>query len=596
MANRYPLIIDTADGNKIKELPAGDNLYLRNNSIEEVQDINALGTIDAAAITIAGQPIVAQSFTDLTDVPSNYNNSAGNFLRVNPTADGIIFSEVNDLGNISVDNLTLETGNISPASDNSNQIGLPDKRFWKIHAGSFLGSLRGNDGTLVFDAATNRISYSAVYGAPTALSEFTNDMGFLDSEGIDAAISAALASGSFDTDLVGSVFGDDSTLLVDGVNSVLKTYTLDQVGATDGQALVWSDSNQRWEPGAAVGTGGLEGLTVTQDGARTNVGKNLTEDNNSITSQLYVQPNQIGLQTILNPDGLNNNSTGSVNVTNDAVEISISEESIGGNSTVGLLIAGTGLELFQSDGVTTSIVTVNGSNVTTSGTITAGNIVADGLEFTGAGVVTVESGSNLILNAANGAGNIVGSGSRITNIADPLDLQDAATKSYVDAVFLGGGVAFYEGDMKGSVFADDSSLMLDGINRQLSIDKITFTDNSVVSYQDNVSCAPTVDTVVYTASSNRKRALRLFAMAQGRTDASAIIETQACDIVAVYGYTGDTVTVSVYGLTYSSGSPLATFDGQWNATTNRIEITCMPTSSTYGVTVNVHSLELETND
>jgi len=53
MANRYPLIIDVSDGNKIKELPAGDNLYLRNNSIEEVQDINALGTIDAAAITIA---------------------------------------------------------------------------------------------------------------------------------------------------------------------------------------------------------------------------------------------------------------------------------------------------------------------------------------------------------------------------------------------------------------------------------------------------------------------------------------------------------------------------------------------------------------
>ena len=28
MANRFPLILDTADSNKIKELPSGDNLDL----------------------------------------------------------------------------------------------------------------------------------------------------------------------------------------------------------------------------------------------------------------------------------------------------------------------------------------------------------------------------------------------------------------------------------------------------------------------------------------------------------------------------------------------------------------------------------------
>ena len=41
MANRFPLVLDTTDGNKIKEIPAGDNLDLRNVSIEDVQNINA---------------------------------------------------------------------------------------------------------------------------------------------------------------------------------------------------------------------------------------------------------------------------------------------------------------------------------------------------------------------------------------------------------------------------------------------------------------------------------------------------------------------------------------------------------------------------
>ena len=42
MANRYPLILDTTDSNKIKELQTGDNLNLADNSIVGVQNITDL--------------------------------------------------------------------------------------------------------------------------------------------------------------------------------------------------------------------------------------------------------------------------------------------------------------------------------------------------------------------------------------------------------------------------------------------------------------------------------------------------------------------------------------------------------------------------
>ena len=41
MADRIPLIVDTSDGNKIKELPVGDNLDLSNSSLVNVTSVTA---------------------------------------------------------------------------------------------------------------------------------------------------------------------------------------------------------------------------------------------------------------------------------------------------------------------------------------------------------------------------------------------------------------------------------------------------------------------------------------------------------------------------------------------------------------------------
>ena len=407
MANRYPLIIDTADGNKIKELPAGDNLYLRNNNIEDVQDINALGTINAAVIRIAGERLVAQQFTDLTDVPSSYSGEEGNFVKVKSDGTGLEFASLSALGDIGIDNLTATgsitvEGSIYPTVTSSYDIGSGydgDGRKWRsVYAENFLGSLKGHDGTLVFDANTNQIPYAVLFGAPTALSEFVNDNGFLNAEGINAAIAEALSEFTVDpnSDLNGSVFGDDSTLLVDGVNSSIN---LD--GTVRGDIV--PDADEAYDIGSPV---------------------NKFKDLYLSGTTIY-----LGDATITSSGGIVNLPAGS---TIDGVEIGS-----GGGGSVDLTAFSITTATANSNGSlsydnTTGVFTFTPPDLTNLGTVTAESITADSLEFTGVGVVTVESGSNLVLNAANGAGNIVASDSRITNVADPTSAQDAATKLYVD--------------------------------------------------------------------------------------------------------------------------------------------------------------------
>lgn len=118
------------------------------------------------------------------------------------------------------------------------------------------------------------------------------------------------------------------------------------------------------------------------------------------------------------------------------------------------------------------------------------------------------------------------------------------------------------------------------------------------SRQDDTVCNAGVDTVVYTTTAQFQHAIKLFVMVEGMAPGGNGVnwDTQACDVIAVRGYANDIVHVTTYGVTYSSAAAFATFDGQWNATTSRIEITCRPVSPTNGVTVSVHAIEMNSND
>jgi len=83
MANRIPLIVDTTDGNKIKELPINDNLDLTNSNLVGVnsvqtQTLSIAGTPFTLQYSeLQGAPTIPADISDLTDTQSLLGQGGG---------------------------------------------------------------------------------------------------------------------------------------------------------------------------------------------------------------------------------------------------------------------------------------------------------------------------------------------------------------------------------------------------------------------------------------------------------------------------------------------------------------------------------------
>jgi len=235
MANRFPLVVDTSDQNKIKELPAGDNLNLSGSGIVNAASIAVNGSLSAQSISVNGTSLATVattgSYNDLTNTPiafsGSYNDltnrptiptttrTLGDVQNIEPSnGDALIYNSIAgryepvaiqttfDLGNFNLDALN----NVITPGDSTN-------KFLKYYAGAWRAA---------------NVTYAEVQNTPTALSQFTNDVGFITSETDSQTLTfdngtLTISSGnSIDIssmDLKGSVFADDSTLLVDAVNA-----------------------------------------------------------------------------------------------------------------------------------------------------------------------------------------------------------------------------------------------------------------------------------------------------------------------------------------------------------------------------------------
>ena len=202
MANRFPLIVDVDDGNRIKELPSGDNLNLQGSNIVNATNIasqsitlngTALNNFDGVFANLTGKPTTTAGY-GITDAFSGaYSDLTGK-----PT----IPATIQDLSNV------------ASGTPNNNQI------------------LKYNSGTNQFEFADEQTSLAlnnlsdVVVSSPQTNhvvqwngATFTNS--FVDYNALINKPTFVSQGDTFTGDHVGSVFTDNSTLVVDGITGNL---------------------------------------------------------------------------------------------------------------------------------------------------------------------------------------------------------------------------------------------------------------------------------------------------------------------------------------------------------------------------------------
>ena len=424
MADRIPLIVDTADGNKLKELPIGDNLNLTGSGV-----IGA-GNIAATSLTIAGVPYnpFSGAYADLTGtptIPTNTDDIAegtkqyfsnervddrlNNFLVAGT---GITLT-YDDAAN------TLTVGATGVGSGGGGSTNLPGLTDVTITAPA-------NHQVLKYDTTTNKwinsfVSYNNLLNLPT--------------------YSTVATSGSYNDLSNKPIIPND----IDDMSDVDTSTT----PPTNGQVLKWL--NNKWLPADDItsGGGGLNADTLQ------GFGGSYYLDWNNVTSKPVYQVSD------LDDTSVSDVTAGQIiqwtGLTWDAVDFELSFTSITSKPTT---LAGYGItdapsvltDLGISDGAANTVLTTDGSGAFSFAT----NL--SGVSLVNAGSVGFAAGT--VVNEFSTDGTLAGN----SNSAVPVE---SAVKTYVDTAVAGAGGS--EGLATRTTAAVTTNSIADDVSEDVSI-------------------------------------------------------------------------------------------------------------------------------
>lgn len=427
------------------------------------------------------------------------------------TASSAIIVDANSkIDNLKVDNLDLN-GNTISSTDLNGDINITPNGTGKtvitnLYIGSdslqeYIQDVSGGaiadsdeiDATYDDSAGTTSLALKTTtvtagsYGSGTEIATFTVDSkGRLTAAGTASIATSLSIAGDTGTDTV-SLLTD--TLTVSGGEGV-------DVAVTNNTITIAGEDASASNKGIA--SFNSTNFTVTAGAVSTN---NLTISSDSGSAAATLGETF----TISGGEGIDTSATGTT-ITIAAELASTSNAGVASFSSDSFNVSGAGAVTIKSGGISNSqlansSVTFGTTTVSLGGTSTSllglTELSVDNLNVNGNEIQSTNANGDIILNP-NGTGNIDVSAAKITNLAEPQNPSDAATKNYVDNAVA--GLTWKQSvnllaDSNVSLTGSTSTLVIDShaaldsadnnVYRILLVGQTTASENGIYTYTDN---------------------------------------------------------------------------------------------------------------
>lgn len=209
MANRFPLVVDTSDGNKIREIPEGDSLDFSSVGVANLQSLSVSGALSGSTLSTSGAASLASlsvsgnatitgtigvtgvaTFGDVAadtltvagssvaaQVQSDWNEtvvSSKAYIRNKPDLTALTINELDDIGDVFVADAVF--GDVLTYDGFSWQATAPDGGIALTDLSVTQNPASGT-GSLVYNDLTGVFAYTPPL-VPTQVSQLTNDSGY----------------------------------------------------------------------------------------------------------------------------------------------------------------------------------------------------------------------------------------------------------------------------------------------------------------------------------------------------------------------------------------------------------------------------------